>query len=142
MPPRAAGADLVTGACVTGVAADGRTGEVTYRQGDVERTVAASYVLAGVAPAVLDRLRGRKAAVPGPEGTQMKINMVLDRLPHTRCTALHARVAQTLEAHGDPALTPRIAHHYLASGDQPKALMTMPTPNESGTGRTENSGSR
>ena len=40
---------------------------------------------------------------------------VLDRLPHTRCTALHARVAQTLEAHGDPALTPRIAHHYLAA---------------------------
>ena len=28
--------------------------------------------------------------------------VVLDRLPHTRCTALHARVAQTLEAHGDP----------------------------------------
>ena len=40
---------------------------------------------------------------------------VLDRLPHTRCTALHARVAQTLEARGDPALTPRIAHHYLAA---------------------------
>jgi DNA-binding CsgD family transcriptional regulator len=40
---------------------------------------------------------------------------VLDRLPHTRCTTLHARVAQTLEAHGDPALTPRIAHHYLAA---------------------------
>ena len=41
--------------------------------------------------------------------------VVLDRLPHTRCTALHARVAQTLEAHGDPALAPRIAHHYLAA---------------------------
>ena len=40
---------------------------------------------------------------------------VLDRLPHARCTALHARVAQTLEARGDPALTPRIAHHYLAA---------------------------
>ena len=40
---------------------------------------------------------------------------VLDRLSHTRCTALHARVAQTLEAYGDPSLTPRIAHHYLAA---------------------------
>ena len=40
---------------------------------------------------------------------------VLDRLPHTRCTALHARVAQALEAYDDPALAPRIAHHYLAA---------------------------
>jgi phytoene dehydrogenase-like protein len=41
-------------------------------------------VLAGVAPAVLDRLRGRPAAGPGPEGAQVKINMVLDRLPRLR----------------------------------------------------------
>jgi phytoene dehydrogenase-like protein len=81
---RAAGADLVTGAEVTGVAADGRAGEVTYRLGDGERTVAGSYVLAGVAPAVLDRLRGTDTALPGPEGAQMKINMVLDRLPRLR----------------------------------------------------------
>lgn len=40
---------------------------------------------------------------------------VLDRLPQARCTALHARVAQTLEARGDATLTPRIAHHYLAA---------------------------
>ncbi len=80
---RAAGADLVTGGEVTGVAADGRDGEVTYRHGDRERTVAGTYVLAGVAPTVLDRLRGREPG-PGPEGAQVKINMLLDRLPGLR----------------------------------------------------------
>jgi phytoene dehydrogenase-like protein len=65
------------------VAADGRDGEVTYRHGDRERTVAATYVLAGVAPTVLDRLRGREPG-PGPEGAQVKINMLLDRLPGLR----------------------------------------------------------
>jgi phytoene dehydrogenase-like protein len=81
---RAAGADLVTGAEVTAVAADGRDAEVAFRHRDGERTVAVSTVLAGVAPAVLDRLRGRPALVPGPEGAQVKINMVLDRLPRLR----------------------------------------------------------
>jgi phytoene dehydrogenase-like protein len=80
---RTAGADLITGAEVTGVAADGRDGEVTYRHGDGERTVAGTCVLAGVAPTVLDRLRGRDPG-PGPEGAQVKINMVLDRLPRLR----------------------------------------------------------
>jgi phytoene dehydrogenase-like protein len=81
---RAAGAKLVTGAEVTGVAADGREGEVTYRDEGGERTVAAAFVLAGVAPSVLERLRGRNSEGPGPEGAQMKINMVLDRLPRLR----------------------------------------------------------
>ncbi len=76
-------ADLVTGAEVVGVAADGREAEVVYRRHGSEHVVAASYVLAGVAPAVLDRLRGRAVAA-APEGAQMKINMVLDRLPRLR----------------------------------------------------------
>jgi phytoene dehydrogenase-like protein len=81
---RKAGADLVTGAEVVGVVADGRDAAVTYRWGDGERTVGGAYVLAGVAPAVLDRLRGLQPAAPGPEGAQIKINMVLDRLPRLR----------------------------------------------------------
>lgn len=79
---RESGAELVTGAEVVGVAVDGHGGEVTYRHDGVERVAAARYVLAGVAPAVLDRLRGRTG--PAPEGSQMKINMVLDRLPRLR----------------------------------------------------------
>jgi phytoene dehydrogenase-like protein len=80
---RAAGAHLVTGAEVVAVAADGRVAEVTARHRGAERTVAAGHVLAGVAPAVLDRLRGREPA-GRPEGAQVKINMVLDRLPRLR----------------------------------------------------------
>ena len=62
---REAGAELVTGAEATAVAADGRTGEVTFSHGDAERIVAGDFVLAGVAPAVLDRLRGRPVGRAG-----------------------------------------------------------------------------
>ena len=81
---RAAGAHLVTGADVVAVAADGRVGEVRYVHGGGEHVVAGAYVLAGVAPVVLDRLRGRSPEGPGPEGCQVKINMLLDRLPRPR----------------------------------------------------------
>jgi phytoene dehydrogenase-like protein len=74
----AAGADLRTGAEVLHV--DG--GEVTWREDGAEHTADASVVLSGVAPAVLERLRGRDAVKP--EGAQTKVNMVLDRLPRLR----------------------------------------------------------
>jgi phytoene dehydrogenase-like protein len=81
---RDAGADLVTGAEVVGVAADGRDAEVVYGHHGAEHVVAGAHVLAGVAPAVLDRLRGRPGTVPAPEGAQVKLNMVVDRLPRLR----------------------------------------------------------
>jgi phytoene dehydrogenase-like protein len=80
---RAAGADVVTGAEVVRVDADGRDAEASYVDdggAGAERRVAGRFLLAGVAPAVLDRLRGGPPAPP-PEGAQVKINMVLDRLP-------------------------------------------------------------
>ena len=80
---RAAGAEVVTNAEVTSVAADGRSGEVGFRTADGEETVAAQYILAGVAPYVLDRLRGR-ASVAKPAGAQLKINLLLTRLPRLR----------------------------------------------------------
>jgi phytoene dehydrogenase-like protein len=83
---RAAGADLVTDAEVVRVDADGSEAEVAYvgDGGDGEELrVAGGFVLAGVAPAVLERLRGRTGGSP-PEGAQVKINMVLERLPRLR----------------------------------------------------------
>jgi hypothetical protein len=55
--------------------------------------------------------------VPGRYGFVHSLTRqaVLDRLPQARRTLLHAKAAQALEAHRDPALTPRIAHHYLAA---------------------------
>jgi phytoene dehydrogenase-like protein len=73
-----AGAELRTSAEALHV--DG--GEVTWREGGREQTAEARFVLAGVAPAVLDRLRGRAATAA--EGAQMKVNMLLERLPRLR----------------------------------------------------------
>jgi len=87
---REAGAELVTSAEVTGVAADGTTAEVTYRVDGEERTVGARHVLAGVAPAVLDRLRGREP--DAPVGAQLKVNLLLRRLPRLR-SGIDPRVA-------------------------------------------------
>jgi phytoene dehydrogenase-like protein len=82
---RQAGAELVTGAEVVGVATDGRTAEVTCADG---RAYAARHVLAGVAPHVLDRLLGEAAGdSPEPEGAQLKINMLLSRLPRVPGTS-------------------------------------------------------
>jgi phytoene dehydrogenase-like protein len=73
-----AGAELVTGAEVVRVATDERTAEVTCADG---RTFAARHVLAGVAPHVLSGLLGEPTPDGKPEGAQLKINMLLKRLP-------------------------------------------------------------
>lgn len=79
---RAAGAELVTGAEVASITPDG---EVTYRRGDQEHVEAARYVLANVAPSKLDQLMSRPPDEgKRPEGSQLKINMVLNRLPSLR----------------------------------------------------------
>ncbi|MER6759343.1 MULTISPECIES: phytoene desaturase family protein [Amycolatopsis] len=86
---RRAGAVLVTGAEVVSVAPDG---EVRYREGDVERVVSGGHVLANVAPRVLARLLGEEAG-ESPEGAQLKVNMVLRRLPRLRDSGVDPRDA-------------------------------------------------
>jgi phytoene dehydrogenase-like protein len=81
---RAAGAELRTGAEVTGIDPDG---SVTWREGDREHEVGAGHILANVAPVTLDRLLGRPATAV-PEGSQLKVNMVLRRLPRLRDDAV------------------------------------------------------
>lgn len=78
-----AGARILTATEVTAVAADG---EVVYRRGPRSRRVKARFVLSNVAPAVLDRLMGGESGVGGapPEGAQVKVNLVLRRLPRLR----------------------------------------------------------
>jgi phytoene dehydrogenase-like protein len=76
----AAGAELVTGAEVGAIDADGRSAEV--RLGG--RAVSCDDVVAGCAPEVLDRLLGRPPAGERPEGAQLKVNMLLARLPRLR----------------------------------------------------------
>lgn len=84
---RLAGAEIVTGAEVTRINPDG---EVTYRWRDDERVLAAEWVLANVAPEVLDSLvpealEGRASrASASVEGAQVKVNLLVSRLPRLR----------------------------------------------------------
>jgi phytoene dehydrogenase-like protein len=78
---RRAGATIETRAEAASVQTDGLEVEVVCADG---RRVHARHVLAAVAPAVLARLlddRRPPPEDPTPEGSQLKINMVLSRLP-------------------------------------------------------------
>jgi phytoene dehydrogenase-like protein len=95
----AAGAEIRTGAEVTGIDPEG---EVQAQEGDGEYTVGAGHILANLAPATLARLLGGSpwpcggalGQTPGaPEGAQLKINMVLSRLPRLRDRAVSPRDA-------------------------------------------------
>jgi phytoene dehydrogenase-like protein len=76
-----AGAELLTGAEVRSIDPEGL---VTYVHDGEERTVAGGHVLANVAPSVLAGLLGEAQPQPKPEGAQLKVNMVLRRLPRLR----------------------------------------------------------
>ncbi|HEY2694184.1 MAG TPA: NAD(P)/FAD-dependent oxidoreductase [Pseudonocardiaceae bacterium] len=86
---QAAGVQSRTGATVTAIDPDGL---VRYTQDGTEFTVAARHVLANVAPSTLAALLGE---TPGdaPEGAQLKVNMVLRRLPRLRERDLDPRDA-------------------------------------------------
>ncbi len=77
---RRTGAALVTNASVTSIEVDGVNGSVTWLGGDGERSVDCSWVLSNVAPSTLAALRGQ-TGVEKPEGSQLKINLLLSRLP-------------------------------------------------------------
>ncbi|WP_072314810.1 phytoene desaturase family protein [Agrococcus sp. Marseille-P2731] len=92
---RAAGASIITGVTVTRVTPDG---EVTWEERigglplesaglptGTELTAQFDLVLSAVAPHVLARLLGDEApATERPEGAQVKVNMLLRRLPRLR----------------------------------------------------------
>jgi len=86
---RAAGAELVTGAQVLSISPEG---EVRYRLRDEEHVRHGGHVLANVAPRTLARLLGDEPA-DSPEGAQLKVNMVLSRLPRLRDTEVDSRDA-------------------------------------------------
>ena len=83
-----AGAQIRTGATVTSITPDG---EVRYLAGDSSHVIHADHVLVNASPAELSRLLG---SVPEPaEGAQLKVNMVLRRLPRLRDSAVDPRDA-------------------------------------------------
>ncbi len=79
---RKAGAELRCGAEV--VAVDAEASEVAWRDADgVEHSARASWVLVNAAPSELERLRGA-APSAAVEGAQLKVNVLLKRLPRLR----------------------------------------------------------
>jgi len=74
------GAEIITGAEVYAVDPDG---QVCYRSGDHEHRIHGRFVLAGVTQAVLADLLGEQPPQLA-QGAQVKVNMVLRRLPRLR----------------------------------------------------------
>ncbi|MFD7668359.1 phytoene desaturase family protein [Streptomyces sp. NPDC059788] len=114
---RKAGAEIVTGCPVTGIATDGGTAEVACAQG----TVAARHVLVNAAPHTLAGLLGEQAPEPA-EGAQLKVNMLLTRLPRLRDTSVDPRLAfsgtfHVAEGYGQL----EAAYRQAAAGELPVA---------------------
>jgi len=80
-----AGAEIVTGAGVSRIEAVDEGAEVTWHDGHAGHTVTARHVLANVAPWVLRILMGEdEDPQTKPQGSQLKINLLLDRLPQLK----------------------------------------------------------
>lgn len=95
---RRAGATLLTGAEVTSISPDG---EVRYHSDGREQVLGAHTVLANVAPYVLDRLVEDAGVSRGstgegstrPEGAQVKVNLMLSRLPRLKDSSIDPAAA-------------------------------------------------
>ena len=111
---RRAGAELRTGATVTAISPDG---EVTIDDGE---TVSGRLVLSGVGGAVLARLLqaggGDVTAPPQPEGAQLKVNMLLRRLPVLRDRTVAPEAAFAGTFHINETLAQLDAAYDTAAG--------------------------
>ncbi|MES2170365.1 MAG: NAD(P)/FAD-dependent oxidoreductase [Actinomycetota bacterium] len=113
-----AGATIVTGAEVTSVTPDG---EVRFVHADTKHVIGAQKVLANVAPAVLERLLGNTAEKP--EGSQVKVNLLLSRLPRLLDSTLDPRAAFGGTFHINEGYGQLEAAHRAASaGEVPSPL--------------------
>jgi len=82
---RTAGAEIRTSCGVSAVRADDDGAEVDFHDGSTFRTVSARYVLANVAPWIVDILVGNEQQdAARPVGSQVQINLLLARLPALR----------------------------------------------------------
>lgn len=81
---RDAGGEILVNHDVTAIDTDGRRTEVCYLSRATDGRVAAGSVLANVAPTKLAHLLGEAPTQPAPEGAQLKVNMLLRRLPRLR----------------------------------------------------------
>ncbi|NXY96192.1 NAD(P)/FAD-dependent oxidoreductase [Streptomyces sp. BR123] len=93
---RAAGAHIATGHEVLRIDTDGtgtEPAEVVFRTATGEGRVAARTVLVNASPRALAELLGQEPLSPPAEGAQLKVNMLLRRLPRLRDTSVDPREA-------------------------------------------------
>ncbi len=118
----AAGAELRTGVEVTAIEA-GMTGPPVRVSTSDGEELPASHVLANVAPLVLARLLGAEpSGAAAPEGSQLKLNMVLTRLPRLRYPAVAAEDAFAGTFHVNES------YSQLAAAFAQAAAGTIPDP--------------
>ncbi|MFD5403239.1 phytoene desaturase family protein [Streptomyces griseorubiginosus] len=118
---RDAGAVLATGHEVVGISSDGRATEVTYRSADGEGVVGARHVLVNASPQELAALTGDKPPTPA-EGAQLKVNMLLKRLPRLKDAEVDPREAFSGTFHiAEGYRQLATAHAQAAAGRLPEA---------------------
>ncbi|MBK0420995.1 NAD(P)/FAD-dependent oxidoreductase [Leucobacter sp. CSA2] len=125
---REAGAELATGAEVLAITEDGT---VRFRSAAGESALRGRIVMSGVGPAVLERLLAAGGAPRAsvfeaperPEGAQVKVNMLLTRLPKLRDADVDPRAAFAGTFHINETLTQLdAAHATAAAGKLPDPL--------------------
>jgi phytoene dehydrogenase-like protein len=97
---------------------------VRFADGDAVRAVGARRVLVNAAPKELERLLGLKSSgEPAPEGAQIKLNMLLKRLPRLKdpCLEPARAFAGTLHAN-ELASQLELAHAQAEGGNLPAVV--------------------
>ncbi|MBT2366047.1 NAD(P)/FAD-dependent oxidoreductase [Streptomyces sp. ISL-10] len=118
---RAAGAEIAMEHEVTGIETDGTRAEVSFRTPDAEGTVAAGQVLVNASPQALAALLGEEAP-EAAEGAQLKVNMLLRRLPGLRDRDVDPRDAFAGTFHVSEGYEQlAVAHREAAAGRLPSA---------------------
>lgn len=123
---REAGAHLVTGVEVISISPDGDVHTMTDRS----EVFHGDLILSGVGRAVLDRLLAAGGSsttgAETPEGAQVKVNMLLSRLPRLRDESVSPEAAFSGTFHVNETMTQLDAAHVAASG----GLIPEPLPVE------------
>ncbi|MEU0112386.1 NAD(P)/FAD-dependent oxidoreductase [Streptomyces bobili] len=118
---RSSGAVLATGHEAVRIDTDGRSAEVTYRTADGEGVAVARHVLVNASPQRLAALTGDAPPAPA-EGAQLKVNMLLERLPRLRDTSVDPREAFAGTFHiAEGYAQLATAHAQSAAGELPAA---------------------
>jgi phytoene dehydrogenase-like protein len=112
-----AGAEIRTQTEVVSVSTDGAAAEVECADGERVHT---DHVLANLAPKELSRLMGEPPSATAPEGSQLKINMLLARLPRLRDAEIAPRDAFAGTFHVNEGYEQqRVAFAQARDGDIP-----------------------